>query len=111
MDVVTAPRRYGVHLVNLNPTTGAEMRKTRPCVVVSPDVMNDVLRTVIVAPMTSRVRRYPNRVRQSFQGIDGEIALDQIRTVDRSRLVRRLGALDRARSDAVSDRLIKMFAP
>jgi mRNA interferase MazF len=111
MDVVTAPRRYDVYLVNLDPTTGAEMRKTRPCVVVSPDVMNDALRTVIVAPMTSRVRRYPNRVRHFFQGIDGEIALDQIRTVDRSRLVRRLGALDRATSDAVSDRLVKMFAP
>ena len=107
--MVTAPRRYDVHLVNLDPTIGTEMRKTRPCVVVSPDVMNDSLRTVIVAPMTSRVRRYPNRVRQTFQGAEGEIALDQLRTVDRSRLTRRLGALDRSTAETVASRLVSMF--
>ena len=71
--------------------------------------MNRSLRTVIVAPMTSRVRRYPNRVRLTFEGRDGEVALDQIRTVDRSRLVRRLGALDDAMAAKVADRLVSMF--
>lgn len=109
MDLVTAPRRHDVFLVDLDPTIGAEMRKRRPCVVVSPDVMNETLRTVIIAPMTSRVRRYPNRVWQTFQGTDGEIALDQLRTVDRSRLIRRLGALDREVSETIASRLVSMF--
>ena len=110
MDMVTAPQRFDVHLVDLEPTVGAEIRKRRPCVVVSPDVMNSSLRTLIVAPMTTRVRRYPNRVRCFFQGENGEIALDQIRAVDRSRLVRRLGELDRATAHSVSDRLVQMFS-
>jgi mRNA interferase MazF len=109
MDLVTAPRRFDVHLVQLDPTVGAEMSKSRPCAVVSPDVMNRNLKTVIVAPMTSRVRRYPNRVRHTFQRRDGEIALDQIRTVDRSRLIRRLGALDRPTAETVAERLVSMF--
>src|SRR3712207_6435930 len=109
MDMVRSPHRYDVHLVHLEPTVGAEIRKTRPCVVISPNVMNESLRTVIVAPMTSRVRRYPNRVWCVFNGQDGEIALDQIRTVDRSRIMRRLGALDPGTAQAVSDRLVEMF--
>jgi mRNA interferase MazF len=109
MGLVTAPRRFDVHLIQLDPAIGAEMSKARPCVIVSPDVMNRNLTTVIVAPMTSRVRRYPNRVRQTFQGRSGEIALDQIRTVDRSRLIRRLGALDRPTAETVSERLVSMF--
>lgn len=109
MDLVTAPRRFEVHLVQLDPTVGAEIRKARPCVIVSPEVMNRSLRTVIVAPMTSRIRKYPNRVRQTFEGREGEIALDQIRTVDRSRLIRRLGALDRPTTEIVAERLVSMF--
>ena len=108
--MVTAPRRFEVHLASLDPTIGAEMRKTRPCVVLSPDVMNRQLKTLIVAPLTSRVRRYPNRVRLSFEGRDGEVALDQLRTVDRSRLVRHLGSLDAATAKVVSDRLVEMFS-
>ena len=111
MDVVSAPRRHDVYLVNLDPTVGAEMRKTRPCVVVSPDDLNGALRTVIIAPMTSTRWKAPFRVPTRFAAQEGSITLDQIRTVDRSRLVRRLGTLDPATSDAVSDRLVKMFAP
>ncbi len=107
--MVNAPRRYEIHLVELDPTIGAEIRKTRPCVVISPDDMNRSLRTIIVAPITSRVRRYPNRVRSTFEGREGEVALDQVRTIDRSRVVRKLGALDRVTAEAVANRLVAMF--
>ena len=109
MDLVSVARRFDVHLVQLDPTVGAEMSTARPCAIVSPEVMNRSLKTVIVAPPTSRIRRYPNRVRQTFEGREGEIALDQIRTVDRSRLIRRLGALDRPTAAIVAERLVSMF--
>lgn len=86
-------RQYEVHLVNLDPTIGHEIRKTRPCTVLSPDEMNDSIETVIIAPMTTRSRRYPTRVELQFSGKKGFIVLDQIRTVDRRRLVKRLGKL------------------
>ena len=85
--------QYSVWLVNLDPTIGSEIRKTRPAVVLSPDEMNDVLSTVIIAPMTTKVRKWPTRVKVVFQGKEGEIALDQIRTVDKRRLVRCLGKI------------------
>ena len=81
MEVVA--RRFEVHLVGLDPTVGSEIRKTRPCVVVSPDEMNGHIRTVIVAPMTTKGQPYPSRVACTFQGRRGQIVLDQIRTVDR----------------------------
>lgn len=104
-------RRFSVYLVTLDPTLGAEIRKTRPCVVVSPDEMNRTIRTVIVAPMTSRTRDYPTRVPIRLLGKDGEIVLDQIRTVDRSRLVRRLGAIDARARERVLRVLAELFAP
>lgn len=103
--------RFDVHLVRLAPTFGAEMRKTRPYVVISPNVLNQNLGTVIVAPMTSRIRTYPCRVTVRFQGQSGEIALDQLRSVDQQRLVRRLGALDQPTAERVLEVLAALFAP
>jgi mRNA interferase MazF len=85
--------RGDVFLVNLNPTRGGEIRKTRPCVVVSPDELNTHLRTFIVAPLTTGGYSYPFRVACTFQGKSGHVVLDQIRTVDQERLVKRLGRL------------------
>jgi len=86
--------QYSVWLVNLDPTVGSEIRKTRPALVISPDEMNDVLSTVIIAPMTTKVRGWPTRVKVSFQGKVGEIALDQLRTIDKRRLVKQLGKVE-----------------
>ena len=86
--------QYSVWLVNLDPTVGSEIKKTRPALVISPDEMNEVLKTVIVAPMTTKIRDWPTRVKINFQGKEGEIALDQIRTIDKRRLVKQLGKID-----------------
>ena len=102
--------RFEIYLVHLDPTQGVEIQKTRPCAVVSPDVMNRNLNTVIVAPMTTRIRGYPSRVRVNFRGRAGEIALDQLRSVDKQRLVRRLGKLDSSTSDEVLEVLSLIFA-
>jgi mRNA interferase MazF len=106
-----AVSRGEVHLVNLDPTIGSEIRKTRPCLVVSPDEMNHGLRTVIVAPMTTKGRPYPTRIPCRFDGIAGHVVLDQLRTVDTFRLVRRLGRLEGEALDAVFKTLGEMFAP
>jgi mRNA interferase MazF len=103
--------RFDIHLVRLDPTQGSELRKTRPCVVISPDEMNRHLRTVIVAPMTTHGRSYPSRVLVTFGGTQGHIVLDQLRTIDRVRLARRLGVLDDATAQRVLDVLSEMFAP
>jgi mRNA interferase MazF len=101
--------RFDVFLVALDPTVGHEVKKTRPCAVISPDEMNHHIGTVIVAPMTTTGRDYPTRVPCTFQGVEGQIVLDQIRTVDRSRLVKRLGRLSPAVSDRLVGVLIEMF--
>jgi mRNA interferase MazF len=101
--------RFDIYLVNLDPTTGAEMRKTRPCVIISPDEMNHHIGTVIIAPMTSAVHHYPTRVPIRFRRRQGEVALDQLRAVDRSRLIRRLGAADGDAAAQISARLVEMF--
>jgi mRNA interferase MazF len=106
-----AVRRFDVYLINLDPTMGSEIRKTRPCLVISPDEMNRHLRTVIVAPMTTKGRAYATRISCRFKGKPGHIALDQLRTVDRGRLAKMLGRLDRKTSAAVLDVLREMFAP
>lgn len=102
--------RFDIFLISLDPTQGHEICKTRPCLVVSPDEMNDHIRTVIVAPMTTKGRPYPTRVPCTFQGKRGQVVLDQIRTVDKTRLVRRLGTLSPGARNAVLDTLQEMFA-
>ena len=109
--MVAQVSRFDVYLVSLDPTLGREIKKTRPCLVISPDEMNKHLGTVIIAPMTAVCRGWPTRVGIAFQGKTGEIALDQIRAVDKSRLVKRLGKLDSETSDAVLDTLGELFAP
>lgn len=103
-------RRYEVFLINLDPTQGSEIQKTRPCVIISSDEMNRYIHTVIIAPMTSTRRDYPTRVNLTFQRKKGQVVLDQIRTVDKSRLVRRLGVLPEAHGRAVAGVLQEMFA-
>jgi len=102
-------KRFDVFLVALDPTVGHEIKKTRPCTVISPDELNHHINTVIIAPMTSKGRDYPTRVPCTFQEIEGQIVLDQIRTVDKTRLVRRLGRLSSTASDRLLNVLIEMF--
>lgn len=108
--VVPSPRRDEVWLATLDPAHGAEIKKTRPCLVVSPDEMNLHLQTVLVAPMTTVTRNYPTRVAVRFQGKSGQIALDQIRAVDKNRLVKRLGTGAETTAVATSATLIEMFS-
>jgi mRNA interferase MazF len=103
-------KRFDVYLVALDPTLGSEIKKTRPCLIVSPDESNRHLATVIVAPMTTKGRTYPTRVRCTFQGKQGQVVLDQLRTVDKARLVKRLGRIGPATTSAVSAALGEMFA-
>lgn len=103
--------RFEVHLVRLDPTQGHEIRKTRPCLVISPDEMNRHIATVIVAPMTTAGRAYPTRVPIRFRRKQGHVVLDQIRTVDKSRLVQRLGKIDDSTTQRVLAVLGEMFAP
>lgn len=110
MGMVDAAR-FDVVLVRFDPTLGSEIRKTRPCAVISPDEMNDALGTIVVAPMTTAGHAYPWRVPVRFGGRTGRIALDQIRRVDRGRLVSRLGVLDRGAGRRVLAVLGEMFAP
>jgi mRNA interferase MazF len=102
--------RFEVYLVNLDPTIGREIRKTRPCVVVSPDEMNQSVQTLIVAPMTTKGQIYPSRVGCTFQGKRGQVVLDQIRSVDRARLVKRLGRLTGTQATNILEVLGAMFA-
>jgi mRNA interferase MazF len=102
--------RGEVHLVRLDPASGSEIKKTRPCLVVSPDELNQHLRTVIVAPMTTGGQAYPWRVSCRFQNRSGFVVLDQLRTVDSERLVKRLGRLSAGTTTAVLDTLQEMFA-
>ena len=103
-------KRFDIYLVSLDPTVGTEIRKTRPCVIVSPDEMNRHIATVIVAPMTTKGHQYPTRIPCQFEGKDGYIVLDQIRTVDKTRLSKRLGQLSKQTQKAVLAMLAEMFA-
>ncbi len=102
--------RGEVYLVNLDPTVGSEVQKTRPCVVVSPDEMNQYIRTIVIAPMTTKQRNYKSRIEINFQGKRGEVMLDQIRTIDKRRLITKLGALSIKELKAVLSVLQEMFA-
>jgi mRNA interferase MazF len=104
-------KRFDVYLVGLDPTRGSEIRKTRPCVIISPDEMNEYVRTVIVAPMTTRGAQFPSRVPCRFKRKQGYVVLDQIRTVDKVRLLRKIGKLDPRTGARVLDMLGEMFAP
>lgn len=103
-------RRFDICLVNLDPTTGSEIQKTRPCVVVSPDEMNRNIKTIIIAPLTTAAKDYPTRVSCTFRKKQGQIVLDQIRTIDKSRLVKKLGTLDPETSSEIVSVLQQMFA-
>jgi mRNA interferase MazF len=108
--VELAPRRGDVYLISLNPTQGREIKKTRPCLVVSPDELNAHLSTFIVAPMTTGGHPYPFRIACRFQKKDGYMVLDQIRTVDRRRFIKRLGRVPQATLGKALDVLQEMFA-
>lgn len=104
-------RQYEVYLINLAPAVGHEIQKTRPCVVISPDEMNRNIRIVIIAPMTTKSHGYPSRVKLTFRNKTGWIVLDQIRTVDKKRLVKKLGRIsDEARRkvrDVIKEMLVE----
>ncbi len=102
--------RFEVYFVNLDPTKGSEIRKRRPCVIISPNEMNMYLNTVIVAPMTSTMKGYASRVQCKFKNKRGEIALDQIRTVDKGRLINKIGSVNEETADEVLNRLHEIFS-
>ncbi len=100
--------RYEVYLVRLNPTVGSEIQKTRPCIVISPNEMN-ILKTVIIAPLTSKGFDFVFRPKINFQGKEGLVLLDQIRTVDKSRLVKKIGVIEEEKAKEIADILVEMF--
>lgn len=103
-------KRFDVFLVNLDPTVGSEIQKMRPCVVISPDEMNRYISTVIIAPMTTKGTQYPTRVLCQFQGKNGQIVLDQVRTVDKNRLVKNLDRISQDEQKMLLITLAEMFA-
>lgn len=103
-------QRFDVFLVNLDPTVGREIKKSRPCVIISPDEMNRHIATVIIAPMTTKGRAYPTRIACQFQDKPGQIVLDKIRTVDKVRLVKKLGKISADEQSLVLETLAEMFA-
>jgi len=100
--------RYEIYLVKLNPTVGSEIQKTRPCIVISPNEMN-ILKTVIIAPLTSKGFDFVFRPKITFQNKDGLVLLDQIRTVDKSRLYKKIGVVEEKKAKEISDLLVEMF--
>jgi mRNA interferase MazF len=103
-------KRFQVYLVNLDPTIGHEIKKTRPCIIISPNEMNRHIGTVIIAPMTTKGRNYPTRVKCSFQDKKGQVVLDQIRTVDIKRLVKKLGTINSQAQNKILNLLEELFA-
>lgn len=101
--------QYDIVLVNLDPTLGSEIQKTRPCVIVSPDEINHNLQTIVVCPMTTTARKYPTRVEVKHHGTTGWIAIDQIRTIDKTRIVRSLGALTKSEIQEVKSVIKETF--
>jgi mRNA interferase MazF len=107
MDMVV--KRFEVWLVNLEPTLGSKINKTGPCLIISPDVVNNYLNTITVAAITSTIKPYPTRVTCVFQKHQGQVALDQIRSVDKIRFIKKLGIMDRRTSGIVCDSLTELF--
>lgn len=102
-------KRFDVYWVNLDPTTGAEMKKIRPAVVISPDEMNDTLKTVIIAPLTSTIRKYPFRVNVKISEKSSQVALDQMRSIDSSRIKTKIGSLTQKEQTSLLNTLLEMF--
>ena len=102
--------RFDVYLINLDPAVGSEIQKTRPCVIISPNEMNRHIRAVIVAPMTTAGKEYPTRITCEFKKKKGHIVLDQIRTIDKTRLMKKLGTLDSETQLKVISVLQRLFA-
>jgi mRNA interferase MazF len=102
--------RFDIYLVSLDPKVGREIQKTRPCLVISPDEMNRNIGTVIIAPMTTKGRPYPTRINCTFDGKDGQVILDQMRTVDKIRLIKKLGQISVSERQAVLNALAELFA-
>lgn len=103
-------KRFDVYLVNLDPTVGSEIKKTRPCLIISPDEMNHYIRTIIVAPMTTKRTNYQTRIPITFQSKKGQIVVDQIRTIDKKRLVKKLGIVSAKKQEEVLSVLQEMFS-
>ncbi|MCW5877859.1 MAG: type II toxin-antitoxin system PemK/MazF family toxin [Anaerolineales bacterium] len=103
--------RFEIYLVNLDPTQGREIKKTRPALIISPNEMNHHTGTAIIAPMTTKEHPFPTRIECRFQGKRGWVALDQIRTVDKARLVKKLGIIDEQTGKAVLQNIAEIFAP
>ena len=110
MDLVAYPKRSEIWLINLEPTVGSEIRKTRPCVIISPNETNRLLKTVIVAPLTSTIKNYPTRLIIDFKQRKNSVVLDQIRTVDKIRLLKKLGTISTEAGQLVSRVLTQMFS-
>jgi mRNA interferase MazF len=110
MGVVEKYKRFEVYLVDLDPTIGSEIQKIRPCVIISPDEMNKYLKTVIVAPMTTKGINLPSRVNVNFNGKDGQVVLDQVRSIDKQRLVKSLGKLPNNYCNDTLNILSKIFS-
>jgi mRNA interferase MazF len=104
-------KRFSVVLVSLDPTVGREIKKTRPCLIVSPDQMNRHISTLIVAPMTTKGNQYPTRVKCKFQNVEGQVVLDQIRTIDKSRVIKVVGSISKVTQKEVLKRLGEIFSP
>ncbi|MGI8849308.1 MAG: type II toxin-antitoxin system PemK/MazF family toxin [Pyrinomonadaceae bacterium] len=103
-------KRFEIYLVNLDPTIGVEIQKRRPCLIISPDEMNRNVKTAIIAPMTTKARGFPTRIACQFEGKNGFIMLDQIRTVDKVRLIKKLGEIDNETRLEVLEKLQEVFA-
>ncbi len=101
--------QYDVFLINLDPTIGHEIKKVRPCLIISPNEMNESIQTVIIAPMTTKSHQYPTRINVNFEGKNGWIVLDQIRTVDKKRLIKKLGKIKKEEIKSVKESLHEML--
>lgn len=102
--------RFEVYFIDLNPTIGSEINKIRPCVIISPNEMNNALNTVIIAPLTSTIKKYPMRVNCSVDGKNGQVALDHLRSIDKKRLKKKIEILDDVTSEEIIETLKKMFS-
>ena len=102
-------KQYDIILVNLDPTLGSETKKTRPCVIISPDEMNDNLKTLVIAPMTTQSKNYPTRVEVFHQNVTGYVVIDQIRTIDKKRVIKKLDILSSSEIQTVKDVIEETF--